>query len=130
VIRRSSDAHLINLRHRASVCSGAWTAPARLATRCSRTEWEANEIVEHPAELQLIVSHLRSRGQRLKFIITANGPVSYQTASPEQALERARTLISEGAQHVVVTDMNGREYGAQAFDECFVRTQSQILRRH
>lgn len=62
----------------------------------------------------------------MKFIIsasTSDGRVAFQTASPEAALERARSLAGEAAREIRVTDMNGRVYDAEAFDACFVRSQ-------
>ncbi|GJE42283.1 hypothetical protein [Methylobacterium soli] len=63
----------------------------------------------------------------MKFTISANtpdGPVAFQTGSPEAALDRARILADEEAQEVRVTDMHGRVYETDAFDGCFVRSQA------
>lgn len=63
----------------------------------------------------------------MKFVVstdTPEGPVSYQTASPEIALERARALAEKWQQDVTIQDMNGRTYDLDAFDTCFVRSGS------
>jgi hypothetical protein len=61
----------------------------------------------------------------MKFVISSNtpdGPLSYQTASPEIALARARALAETWRQDVTIQDMNGRVYDLDAFDACFVRS--------
>lgn len=63
----------------------------------------------------------------MKFVISTNtpdGPLSYQTASPEIALARARTLAETWRQDVTIQDMNGRVYDLDAFDACFIRSGS------
>lgn len=63
----------------------------------------------------------------MKFIVsmsTPDRPLSYQTASPEIALERARALAETCQQDVTIQDMNGRVYDLDAFDTCFVRSGS------
>lgn len=51
---------------------------------------------------------------------TADGPLSHQIASPEAALEKAQELAADGHDHVVVTDINGRDYTPAEFDSLFV----------
>ncbi|AWN42633.1 hypothetical protein [Methylobacterium durans] len=63
----------------------------------------------------------------MQFIISAStqdGHIAYQARSPETALERARSLESEQARGVQVSDMHGRIYDPDAFDRCFVRSQA------
>lgn len=63
----------------------------------------------------------------MQFVISLNtpdGPLSYQTASPTMALERARALAEMWRQEVTIQDMNGRIYDLDAFDTCFVRSGS------
>lgn len=63
----------------------------------------------------------------MKFVISTNtpdGPLSYQTASPEIALARARALAEMWRQDVTIQDMNGRVYNLDVFDTCFVRSIS------
>ncbi|KMO31559.1 hypothetical protein ACQVP2_04210 [Methylobacterium aquaticum] len=51
---------------------------------------------------------------------TANGPLSHQRASPEDALEKARELEAEGHDHVVIIDITGRHYALPEFDSLFL----------
>ncbi|MEG9501968.1 MAG: hypothetical protein MIN69_08945 [Methylorubrum extorquens] len=63
----------------------------------------------------------------MKFVVTVStpdGPLAYQTASPQIALARARSLADEWPQDVSIQDMNGRVYDPDAFDSCFVRANS------
>jgi hypothetical protein len=63
----------------------------------------------------------------MKFIVSTNTPdghLSYQSASPEIALARARALEELSQQDVTIQDMNGRIYDLDAFDTCFVRSGS------
>ncbi|UYW29513.1 hypothetical protein OKC48_13715 [Methylorubrum extorquens] len=63
----------------------------------------------------------------MKFVVSAktpDGPLSYQTASPEIALARGRTLAEMWQQDVTIQDINGRVYDLDAFDTCFVRSAS------
>ncbi|MBA9071609.1 hypothetical protein FHR71_005395 [Methylobacterium sp. RAS18] len=63
----------------------------------------------------------------MKFVISTNtpdGPLSYQTVSPEVALARARALAEKWRQDVTIRDMNGRVYDLDTFATCFVRTDS------
>lgn len=59
----------------------------------------------------------------MKFVVSTNtpdGPLSYQTASPEIALARARALAEMWRQDGTIQDMNSRAYDLDAFDTCFV----------
>lgn len=63
----------------------------------------------------------------MKFVSSTNtpdGPLSYQTLSPETALARAKALAEKWQQGVTIQDMNGRVYDLDAFDSCFVRPAS------
>lgn len=63
----------------------------------------------------------------MKFVVTASTPdgsLSYQTASPEIALARAKALEELWRKDVTIRDMNGRVYNLSAFDTCFVRSIS------
>lgn len=63
----------------------------------------------------------------MKFVVstdTPEGPLSYQTASPEIALARGKALSERWQQDVTIQDMNGRVYDLDAFDTCFVRSGS------
>lgn len=63
----------------------------------------------------------------MKFVISTNtpdGPLSYQTVSPEIARARAKVLAETWRQDVTIQDMNGRVYDLDAFDTCFVRSGS------
>jgi hypothetical protein len=68
----------------------------------------------------------------MKFVVSTNTPdghLSYQTASPEIALARARALAEMWRQDVTIQDMNGRVYDLDAFDACFVRSGSDVAAR-
>jgi hypothetical protein len=63
----------------------------------------------------------------MKFVISTNtpdGPLSYQTASAEIALARARALAEAWRHESTIQDTNGRTYDLDAFDTCFVRSSS------
>ncbi|GJD51563.1 hypothetical protein OPKNFCMD_4318 [Methylobacterium crusticola] len=51
---------------------------------------------------------------------TATGPQSHQRTTPEAALEKAHELTDDGHQHVVITDITGRDYEPTQFDSLFV----------
>jgi vacuolar-type H+-ATPase subunit B/Vma2 len=51
---------------------------------------------------------------------TSDGPLSHQLSSPEAALEKAHDLAAEGHDHVVITDINGRDYTPAEFDSLFL----------
>ena len=63
----------------------------------------------------------------MKFVVSTNtsdGHLSYQTASPEIALARARAIAEMWRQDVTIQDMNGRVCDLDAFDACFVGSGS------
>lgn len=63
----------------------------------------------------------------MQLIVTARqdeNAVSYQRSSPDEALQTARALEAQGLAEVIISDITGRTYDADAFDACFVRSST------
>ncbi|GJD98657.1 MULTISPECIES: hypothetical protein [Methylobacterium] len=59
----------------------------------------------------------------MQLVVTAHtpeGPQSHQRTSPEAALRKAHELVADGHEHVVITDITGRDYAPEQFDSLFV----------